>query len=183
MHFWSEWKDKINKHELIKIKGSGGYEITTLSQGSGGNESTDGSMQLLASPWQAAERLIPQPPCPAAGSIAPSDLLPLPHKYTRCQRINIKWSRDGEPGDCMETKLFFTLPFTFLSSEPSSICARFFYPLNSYQRPLSCLLHSSHLFQLQLSGWREWNSVLVFIKEPLERTSLWHCNRNTGFRT
>lgn len=145
-------------------------------------------MQLLAPPWQAAERLIPQPPCPAVGSMAHSDLLLLFHMRTYTLSAHQYYiSKGQEAGDCMELTLYFTAhtPIHFLICLIRALVI--FCPLllffSHYQQSLSCLLDSNHLFQLQLNGWSEWDSEPVFMREPLESTSLWHCNRNTGFLT
>ena len=73
------------------------WKITPLAQLSGGNEGTDRSMQLLASSWQAAERLIPRSPCPAAGSIdtvRPTAAL----SYTNTHSTSILYDREGREG-------------------------------------------------------------------------------------
>lgn len=142
------------------------------------------SMQL----WQTAERLIPQPPCPAVGLMAHSDLLLLFHMCTYTLSEHQYYiSKGQEPEDCIELTLYLTpyTPIHFLISLIRALVI--FCPLlllfSHYRQSLSCLLDSNHLFQLQLNGWREWDSEPVFMREPPESTSLWHCNRNAGFLT
>lgn len=146
------------------------------------------SMQLLASPWQTAERLIPKPPCPAAGSMAHSDLLLLFHMRTCTLSAHQYYiSKGQEAGDSMELTLYLTpyTPIHFLVDLIRALVV--FCPLlllfSHYRWSLSCLLDFNHLFQLQLNGWRDRDAEPVFMRELPESTSLWLCNRNTGFLT
>lgn len=85
-------------------------------------------MQLLASLWQAAERLIPQPPCPAAGSMAQPEQLLLFHTHTytntRTVSTSILYERGigGRGLHGVDIVLYCTHPQSFFNFSHWSSC-------------------------------------------------------------
>lgn len=145
-------------------------------------------MQLLASPRQAAERLIPQPPCPVAGWMAQSDPLLLFHTHTNTNTVSTSLLYERGTGGrglhSLDIAPFCAHPHSHFTSPHWSACQCL--PMSFTLSTLSAitlLFIRLHPSVSALMKWFEWNYGLVFMREPLERTSLWHCNRNTGFLT
>lgn len=144
---------KLNMKRLEKI-----WKITTVSQCSSGNESTDRSMQLLSSSGQAAERLI------TSLNVllwvqwhSKTYCCSFINKHKQCQHINIIWARDSWQGSA------WSWHCTFTARTPNSVfnfchcrsCQ--FLPMSFILLTLSAitlLFISNHLFQLQLNLWR-----------------------------
>lgn len=107
-----------------------------MSQRSCGNESTHRLMALLASLWHAAERLIQQPRCPAAGSVTHTRTHTSSHQYYMMEGTG---AREADI-------VLFQRPRSLFNFCPLLL----FFKLSLWRR--CSLLECSHLLQLRLDG-------------------------------